>query len=185
MTRMMTEEHKRKIGLANKGRVKTKTQIELHRQKMVGKKASEATREKMRQARLGYKLSDEAREKIRQKALGRRGSNLGKKFSAEHRRKISESQKGKIISLDHIERISGENSGQWRGDKVGYGGLHVWVRKQLGKPDTCVNCNKSGLSGRKIHWANKSHQYKRDLTDWLRLCVSCHKAYDSNKLIIE
>jgi len=64
-------------------------------------------------------------------------------------------------------------------DKVSYKGLHDWIGKHLGKPDTCEHCGKNGLSGKKIHWANKSHEYKRDLTDWVRLCVSCHKAYDN------
>ena len=56
------------------------------------------------------------------------------------------------------------------------------IRKQLGRPDTCEHCGINGLRGLKIHWANKSREYKRDLSDWLRLCVSCHKKYDSKML---
>ncbi len=29
-----------------------------------------------------------------------------------------------------------------------------------------------------IQWANKSHTYKRELTDWFALCGTCHKKYD-------
>lgn len=69
----------------------------------------------------------------------------------------------------------------WKGDKVGYTGLHMWVYSQLGKPGDCENCGKTGLSGKQIHWANASHEYKRELTDWLRLCAKCHMAYDKVK----
>ena len=74
--------------------------------------------------------------------------------------------------------FSGKNNWNWKGDNIGYGGLHRWVERELGKPDTCEHCEKSGLSGQNIHWANKDHSYKRKLEDWLRLCVFCHKQYD-------
>jgi len=34
------------------------------------------------------------------------------------------------------------------------------------------------LTGKKIHWANKSGEYLRDKDDWIRLCCKCHKKYD-------
>jgi len=37
-----------------------------------------------------------------------------------------------------------------------------------------------------IQWANKDHKYKRDISDWMRLCAKCHTHYDikfNNKLI--
>lgn len=70
----------------------------------------------------------------------------------------------------------------WKGDKVKYRALHTWVQKQLGVPDRCHKCKRSGLSGRKIQWANKSGKYLRKLSDWIRLCVSCHKSYDLKRL---
>jgi hypothetical protein len=79
----------------------------------------------------------------------------------------------------HAEKLrSGENAYQWKGDKVGYSCLHVWVRKHLGTPNTCEHCGKSGLKGQDIQWANRSGEYKRDLSDWIRLCVPCHIKYD-------
>lgn len=73
----------------------------------------------------------------------------------------------------------------WKGNQVGYGGLHTWVSKNLGKPDKCEFCKKFGLKGKNIHWANRSGGYKRDLQDWLRLCTSCHKKYDLERLAKE
>lgn len=29
-----------------------------------------------------------------------------------------------------------------------------------------------------IHWANRSHKYLRDLTDWTALCIPCHRKHD-------
>lgn len=65
----------------------------------------------------------------------------------------------------------------WMGDKVGYGALHSWVNRKLGKAKECSHC---GESKRRIEWANKSHEYKRDLEDWLQLCKRCHMKYDKN-----
>ena len=54
--------------------------------------------------------------------------------------------------------------------------LHNWVKKNLGKPQSCDFCGTK--EDRMYHWANKSGEYKKELTDWLRLCVPCHKNYD-------
>ena len=70
----------------------------------------------------------------------------------------------------------------WKGDKVGYHGLHKWVARWLGKPTMCEHCKKDGLTGQKIHWANKSGEYLRELSDWIRLCASCHGAYDKKTI---
>lgn len=82
----------------------------------------------------------------------------------------------------------GSKNHQWRGDNVGYGGLHAWVIKNLGKPSRCenVDCVYPRISSRgelmlspaRYEWANKSHEYKRDISDWISLCPSCHRKYD-------
>ena len=140
----------------------------------------------------GKKHSKESREKIRIANIGKRNpmygkpsAMSGKKHSKESRDKMSQSHKGqtswskgKHLSEEHKLKISLANS---RGENVGYQALHIWIRKQLGKPDTCEHCGINGLSGRSIHWANKSREYKRRLDDWIRLCVSCHKKYDSGQ----
>ena len=137
--------------------------------------------------RKGEKMSEEQKRKIGE-------SNKGKKRTKEARKKMSEARKKNPVRYWLGKKrmdISGKNnwfygksflenkSPSWKGDKVGYYGLHSWVRKKLGQPTKCRHCDKDGLKGLKIHWANKSHEYKRDLNDWLRLCVSCHKKYDN------
>ena len=96
----------------------------------------------------------------------------GKKLSDEHKKKLSLKKKG-------IYKF--EKHPNWKGNKVGYGALHDWVRKVLGRPKNCLFCNNKGKkNGRSwsIHWANKSGKYLRSKTDWLPLCVKCHKNYD-------
>lgn len=77
-----------------------------------------------------------------------------------------------------LPNLSEENSCHWKGDNIGYHGIHQWVKKNLGKPETCNCCGKTGLIGRKIGWANKDHKYRRNLEDWIRLCTPCHRKYD-------
>ncbi len=93
------------------------------------------------------------------------------KMTEEIKRKISESRVG--VTSD-------ENHPAWRGNKVLYRALHSWVERKLGKPNSCEHCKTNGLKGRQIHWANKSGEYKRLITDWIRLCASCHGVYDRN-----
>jgi hypothetical protein len=95
-------------------------------------------------------------------------------------------KKGHIINLGKkrgfMEWMLGENNPKWKGDKVGYVPLHAWLYRNLGKPNTCEYCKKTNLIGRNIHWANISGKYKRELSDWIRLCVSCHAIYDERWL---
>jgi hypothetical protein len=83
-----------------------------------------------------------------------------------------------------LPQASGENNPKWKGDQVTYSPLHHWIRRNLGKPETCINCRTSNLVGKKIHWANISGLYKRELSDYMRLCAKCHKAYDLGKLTL-
>lgn len=65
-----------------------------------------------------------------------------------------------------------------------YARLHAWVKKQLGKPDTCEQCGRSGLYGIAIHWANISGEYKQDASDWARLCAVCHGRFDKPPMAV-
>lgn len=60
--------------------------------------------------------------------------------------------------------------------KSEYTAAHMWMRYHFGKPEVCENCGKT--EKRMYHWANISSEYIRDRSDWLRLCVPCHKQHD-------
>ena len=62
----------------------------------------------------------------------------------------------------------------WKGENVGYFALHNWVHRYKGKAKICSNCG----SDKNVQWANKSLEYKRDLSDWMELCYKCHRKYD-------
>jgi hypothetical protein len=104
-----------------------------------------------------------------------------KEYFREHpvteaiKKKMSESQKKQIAECGHR---AGEGHYEWKGEKVGYKSLHKWVASKLGKPMVCEHCKKTFCKGSQIHWANKSGQYLRDVTDWLRLCCKCHQKYE-------
>lgn len=74
-----------------------------------------------------------------------------------------------------------KNHPRWKGNKVGYRGLHNFIEKELGKPDKCEICEAFHLMGHDIHWANISGEYKRDLDDWKRLCAKCHTNFDGRR----
>lgn len=143
---------------------------------MHGKKHSLASREKMRLAHLG-KPSNRKGKKASLETLNKmRLVNLGKKHSKETKLKMSISAKKVEHTREWNKRVGlairGQNNGQWKGDNVGYAALHDWVKYYLGTPSFCESCG--SVSSKRYDWANKSFQYKRDLSDWIRLCRSCH-----------
>ena len=91
-------------------------------------------------------------------------------FSIEHKRKLSISCTGKNIGGKH---------GLWKGDKVGYRALHIWINNTFGKAVKCEICKAEGLP--RYHWANISGKYKRDISDWIQACPSCHFQRDHAK----
>jgi len=110
----------------------------------------------------------------------------GKKFTDEMKENLSKAHKGKKHSKATKKKMGkahkGDKAHNWKGDKVGYYALHSWVKRWKGIPKKCKHCGATNKE-RKIHWANIDHKYKRKLSDYIELCVSCHKKYDlKNKL---
>lgn len=68
-----------------------------------------------------------------------------------------------------------KNHPNWKGEKVGYTCLHSWVRRRKEKPDHCQKC---GKTQNYLELANISGEYKRDIEDYIYLCVKCHKEMD-------
>ena len=80
----------------------------------------------------------------------------------------------------YLSNIENERNPNWKGDNVGYRSLHYWVYKHKGDPNTCAFCG----TDLKLNWANRSGEYKRDINDWISLCVSCHRKYDGERVVI-
>ena len=75
----------------------------------------------------------------------------------------------------------GKQHSHWKGDKVGYRGLHYWVNRVKGKAKKCEHCGKIWDKPRSLGWANISGNYLRIPSDYIALCASCHKIYDLNR----
>mgnify|MGYP006360080023 CR=1 FL=1 len=69
----------------------------------------------------------------------------------------------------------------WKGDNVGYRGLHYWIQRKLGKPTKCTQCGKNKTTPKSIQWANVDGEYRRNVDDYIALCASCHKIKDLQK----
>lgn len=106
----------------------------------------------------------------------------GHVISAEMKNKISKTNKKNGVGK-WMSNKRGEKSNNWKGDSVGYGGLHDWIKKSLGEPSNCEECGDN--EQKRYEWANISGEYKRDFSDWIRLCVKCHRKKDDwvNKAI--
>lgn len=121
----------------------------------------------------------------RAKELGFGKWMKGKILSESTRKKISESLKGgNRASWKKGQHISEKTEFKkvgvvFEGTQSEYKKLHLWVYKNLGKPTLCNNCIKNTIiNTTNIQWANKSHEYKKELDDWIQLCPKCHFKYD-------
>lgn len=117
-----------------------------------------------------------------------------KPFTKEHLEKMSLAHKGKRYSPetefksgepgpwlgkkrpDISEKQSGEKNVNWKGESAGYSAKHKWVTITFGKPNNCEKCGDETKD--RYHWANISGEYKRERSDWIRLCLSCHYRMD-------
>lgn len=64
----------------------------------------------------------------------------------------------------------------WKGQKVKYGSLHSWIKRNWGKAKICEFCNTK--TAKVYDWSNKEHKISRLKKDWQQLCRSCHLKYD-------
>lgn len=97
----------------------------------------------------------------------------GTKHSKETLEKISKNRRGH-------GGMKQEKNPNWKGNDVGYWGIHKWITRLLGQPRHCALCNTT--TAKKYEWCNISHAYKRELSDWIRLCTKCHIGFDKGKI---
>lgn len=74
---------------------------------------------------------------------------------------------------------TGERNAVWRGDTAGYQALHLRVQNERGKPSRCEQCGTTDPTVR-YEWANLTGHYE-DTSDYARLCVPCHRAFDAQR----
>lgn len=81
------------------------------------------------------------------------------------------------------KEMQGKNHPRWKEKDVEYHTLHKWINKTFGRPMRCSNCGDDSQET-KYHWANKTGKYLKDKSDWIRLCVLCHKRFDLGRLTL-
>lgn len=117
------------------------------------------------------------RRKVKKECL-----NCGKEFMkkpCEIKRGSGKYCSQKCFRSHHVVP-KGENHYAWKGDKIGYYGVHSWIRRISGYPKKCENCGTE--TAKKFEWSNISGEYRRDINDWKRLCTKCHIAFDDSSI---
>ena len=71
-------------------------------------------------------------------------------------------------------KMEGKKNVNWKGNKVGYFGLHDWVRKHKPKPEVCEFCKTNPPK----QIAKVSKNYTRNVDDYKWLCCKCHINFD-------
>jgi hypothetical protein len=119
---------------------------------------------------MGYKM-----DKRKKKWTIERRLNRSKQFKKLYNSGIKMGYKKKNQMWKKREtEMWAEKNPQWKGDKVGYEGLHSWVRRNKPKPEFCEICNKR----KPYDLANISGEYKRDINDFKWGCRKCHMKSD-------
>lgn len=164
-----------------KGSHHTKEAIEKIRQKALEQfkdGVSEETRRRLSENNPKFWLGKKIPREVVKKRTETRKRNGFWRNREETARKISLANKGRKMSKEWKEKMSkskmGEKNPMWKGDNVGYGKLHEWLRNHKPKPKLCEDCNKKIPE----EIANISGIYIRDVKDYKWLCKSCHAKRD-------
>lgn len=98
---------------------------------------------------------------------------IGKQATQATKDKMAKAKRGKI----------GAESNAFKGDAVGYKGLHSWIRVHWGTPDYCERCKctkpPKAYQSHWFEWANVTGVYNRERENWQRLCLPCHHHEDA------
>ena len=80
----------------------------------------------------------------------------------------------RICSNKSTQKRGSENQ-NWKGDKVGYWGIHDWLKTNYGVAVKCEQCG----SEKKVQWAKlENKKYERKRENFWQLCARCHVIYD-------
>ena len=75
--------------------------------------------------------------------------------------------------------LRGEKSPHWVRDKVGYCGVHDWLKTNYGLAEKCEKCG----SKNRVQWAKlKDKEYQRKRENFWQLCQHCHLDYDGTSI---
>lgn len=120
--------------------------------------------------KLGQEMSPEQRAKIAAALTGNRNGigRRGKKRTPEQRARMSAAR-----------RAGSEARGP-----LSYTAVHKRLRKDRGTPSECEHCGTT--EAKKFEWAyagpgHENGAYSADLSQYIRLCTSCHLKFDGQR----
>jgi hypothetical protein len=117
----------------------------------------------------------------------------GRTLTKKHRLKISKALTGRQVNESFrnkmqkiaLERVKNGTHNFYKGDAIGYGAIHDWLRNKFGKSNHCENKKCESINPKMYVWAKlKNKKYERKRENFIQLCQSCHVKYDKNKLYI-
>ena len=121
----------------------------------------------------------------------------GERMSAEQRAKISAAHAGRRTGNRNAAgkrtpemraRISAaRRAGSEARAPLSYTAVHKRLRRDRGIPSLCEHCGTT--TAKKFEWAfaGEGHErgtYSADLTEYIRLCTSCHLRFDRGKEVM-
>lgn len=159
-----SEETKKKIGLANKGRKLSKETIEKRTKSREGFHHSLESRKKMSESRKGHYVSPETRKKLSDK---NKISLKGKHHSIETRKKMSLAKKGKPKSEESKQKMS--ESKKKLIEKLGYvpgGGYYNDTKPEIEAENILQKYNLNYKKQKALKYNNRYRLYDFLLTDY-------------------
>lgn len=140
-------------------------------------------REKLRQAHIGKTHTDEWKKQHSERMSGDGNSFYNRHHSETTKEKLRQlnlgkvgPNKGKHMSNDTKNKIRGKKNRGWKGDSVGYGALHDYLRKYNPPPNSCQECSFITIN---LDLACITGIYNRDFKNYRYLCRPCHIKLDN------
>ena len=128
-------------------------------------------------------LSEEARKKISEANKGQKAWNKGMPAPWARKRMLERNPMKEEVNRERMRKNNPmSHEGEVAYKRPDYKRIHYWVIKTLGRPKQCEHCKEIIENPRKINWANISREYKKDVTDWKRLCKKCHCIFDKQQV---
>ena len=167
---LMSDETKKKIGIARSGRTHSEESRKKISENQKGKYISDESRLKMSESQKGKKLTEKTKEKIGIAGRGRthseetkkklRNLNKGKTLTEEHRKKLSEAHKGKTLTEEHKKKIAEALRGK------------TFTKERIEKLKAAASSKRQEVR-KKISDANKNRKWWNDGCGNLKFVREC------------
>lgn len=132
-------------------------------------------------------------EETRMASAARIGKYISNETSEQRfnrTRGIAESRQNGTYVNGRLGKI-GEKDPNWLGEDASYNSKHRWIQNHWQKTNVCENCgeekhpNPNTRLKYATQWHNISKTYHRERSDWMEVCISCHRKLDKTLMNIQ